>query len=286
MNSLRARDKAGDFRLVSRANHPDDTIVRVGSLSIGGPNFTVIAGPCSVESHSQITLCAAKVRSAGGNMLRGGCFKARTSPYAFQGLGLEGLKYLHAAGQHEGLPIITEVLSHDLVEEVSQYSDVLQIGARNMQNYPLLNAVGKSKRPVLLKRGMSASLDELLLAAEYILYQGNQQVILCERGIKTFETETRYTLDIAAIPALRLRTHLPVMVDPSHAAGRSDIVAPLALAAKAAGAHGIMVEIHPDPASALSDGYQAMTFGQFEELMANPWMQPAESRSFKQAANS
>jgi len=256
-----------DLRLVSRANHPADTIVRVKNISIGNGYFTVIAGPCAVESRQQIYLCAERAKASGAAILRGGCFKARTSPYTFQGLGIEGLDLLAEAGKQFALPVITEVLTQDLVEEIGNKADILQIGARNMQNFPLLKAVGRSKKPVLLKRASSASIDELLHAAEYILSEGNTQVILCERGIRTFETETRYTLDISAVPALKLRTHLPIMVDPSHAAGRADLVTPLALASKAAGAHGIMIEVHPEPKNALSDGNQALTFEQFDDLM-------------------
>ncbi len=266
--AVRAASSVGEnFRLVSRDNHPDDTVVRVGPLSIGNGHFIVMAGPCAVESREQILRCAEKVKLQGAQMLRGGCFKARTSPYTFQGLGHEGLTLLKEAGERYELPVITEVLTQELVGEVSALADILQIGARNMQNFPLLKAVGRANKPVLLKRGMSASLDELLHAAEYILSEGNQNVMLCERGIRTFETETRYTLDLSAVPALRIRSHLPVIVDPSHAAGRADLVIPLALAAKAVGAHGIIVEIHPMPEKALSDGGQSLNFAQFEELM-------------------
>jgi chorismate mutase/prephenate dehydratase len=208
------------------------------------------------------------VKEAGGGLLRGGCFKPRTSPYSFQGLGYEGLEMLVEAGKAYGLPVVTEVVSPEDVEAVARKADVLQIGTRNMQNFSLLSAVGRVHRPVMLKRGMSSSLDELLQAAEYILSEGNQQVFLCERGIRTFETSTRNTLDLSAVPVLRQRTHLPVIVDPSHAAGDRDLVAPLALAAQAIGADGIMVEIHPDPENALSDGPQSLRFDQYRELMA------------------
>lgn len=256
-----------ELRLVARSRHPADTIIDLGDVRIGNGYFTLIAGPCAVESEEQISLCADEIASMGVKILRGGCFKARTSPYSFRGLGLEGLEYLEAAGRRNRLAIISEVISHEQVDEFARRASILQIGARNMQNYSLLTAAAKSKKPIMLKRGISASLDELLLAAEYILAQGNDQVILCERGIRSFQSDTRYTLDISAVPVLRLRTHLPILVDPSHAAGRRDLVIPLALAAKAAGAHGIMVEVHPSPEKALSDGPQALTFKQFEELV-------------------
>lgn len=255
------------YRLASRSYRPDNTVVEISGVSIGGENFAIIAGPCAVESHELILQCAQVVRANGGHMLRGGCFKHRTSPYSFQGLGYEGLQYLANAGRQYHLPIVTEVLSHDDVERVAKVADVLQVGARNMQNFTLLKAVGRTERPVLLKRGISASIDELLQAAEYILSQGNDRVILCERGIRTFETATRNTLDLSAVPVLKERSHLPVIVDPSHATGNRDLVIPMALAAKAAGAHGVMVEIHPDPENALSDGPQSLYFSQFETLM-------------------
>jgi chorismate mutase/prephenate dehydratase len=255
------------YRLGSRGHKPINTVVEVGGARFGGEDLVMIAGPCAVESWDQVVDTARVVRDAGGAVLRGGCFKPRTSPYSFQGLGYEGLEMLAEAGKTFGLPIVTEVLSPEDVEEVAKKSDILQIGTRNMQNFSLLAAVGRTHRPVLLKRGMSSSLDELLQAAEYVLAEGNQQVILCERGIRTFETSTRNTLDLSAVPVLRSRTHLPVVVDPSHAAGTRDLVAPLALAAQAVGAHGIMVEIHPDPDQALSDGPQSLHFEQFEQLM-------------------
>ena len=265
---LRSSEKKG-YRLVSREHKRDDTIIEVKGVRLGGDGFTVIAGPCAVESREQIMASAQAVREHGGRLLRGGCFKPRSSPYSFQGLGWEGLELLAEAGRAYGLPIVTEVLSPGDVEGVARVSDILQIGARNMQNFPLLREVGRVPRPVLLKRGMMASLDELLQAAEYILAHGNHQVILCERGIRTFETATRNTLDLSAIPVLRERTHLPVFVDPSHAAGERALVPPMARGAKAVGAQGIMVEIHPDPAVALSDGPQALTFPQFAALMAD-----------------
>ncbi len=238
-------------------------------MKIGGGSFTVIAGPCAVESEEQIRRCARAVRECGGHILRGGCFKPRTSPYSFQGLGYEGLNYLVHAGEDFGLPVVTEVLTPADVSRVAQQADILQIGARNMQNFSLLDEVGRIDRPVLLKRGLMSSIEELLGAAEYILAQGNQQVILCERGIRTFETATRNTLDLSAVPILKERTHLPVIVDPSHAAGDRNLVVPLARAAKAVGADGIMVEIHPDPENALSDGAQSLSFSGFKRLMAD-----------------
>ncbi|MEE9177979.1 MAG: 3-deoxy-7-phosphoheptulonate synthase, partial [Acidimicrobiia bacterium] len=238
-------------------------------------DLVMIAGPCAVESWDQIVATARAVRDAGGSVLRGGCFKPRTSPYSFQGLGLEGLDMLAEAGKIFGLPVVTEVLSPGDVDDMAKKADILQIGTRNMQNFSLLAAVGRTHRPVLLKRGMSSSLDELLQAAEYILAEGNQQVILCERGIRTFENSTRNTLDLSAVPVLKSRTHLPVVVDPSHAAGNRELVPPLALAAEAIGAHGIMVEIHPDPDTALSDGPQSLHLDQFEELMVALGIPPA-----------
>ena len=227
----------------------------------------MIAGPCSVESKEQILNCAREAKEDYAQILRGGCFKPRTSPYSFQGLGYEGLQFLKDAGNAYELPIITEVMTIEQVSRVAEHSDILQIGARNMQNFSLLSEVGKSLRPVLLKRGMMSSLDELLNAAEYILARGNRQVILCERGIRTFETATRNTLDLSAIPFLKEMTHLPIIVDPSHAVGQRDKVTPLAKAAKAVGAHGIMVEIHPVPDEALSDGQQSLSFPQFKSMM-------------------
>jgi chorismate mutase/prephenate dehydratase len=264
----RAAEKKG-YRLVSRDHKREDTVIEVKGVRLGGDAFVVIAGPCAVESREQIMAAAQAVREHGGRLLRGGCFKPRSSPYSFQGLGWDGLELLAEAGRAYGLPIVTEVLSPADVEGVARISDVLQIGARNMQNFPLLREVGRVPRPVLLKRGMMASLDELLQAAEYVLAHGNHQVILCERGIRTFETATRNTLDLSAIPVLRERTHLPVFVDPSHAAGERALVPPMARGAKAVGAQGIMVETHPDPAVALSDGPQALTFPMFADLMAD-----------------
>ena len=256
------------YKLGSRGHKSVNTVIEVGGARFGGDDLMMIAGPCAVETWDQVVDTARVVRDAGGAVLRGGCFKPRTSPYSFQGLGFEGLDMLVEAGKTFGLPVVTEVLSPEDVEAVAAKADILQIGTRNMQNFSLLSAVGRTHRPVVLKRGMSSSLDELLQAAEYILHEGNQQVILCERGIRTFETSTRNTLDLSAVPVLRSRTHLPVIVDPSHAAGTRELVAPLALASQAIGAHGIMVEIHPDPDNALSDGPQSLTLDQFRRLMA------------------
>ncbi len=256
-----------NYKLASREYKEEDTIIKVRDVQIGGDNFVVIAGPCSVESKEQIFTCAAEVKEYGAQILRGGCFKPRTSPYSFQGLGYEGLEYLSNAGNTYELPIITEVLKIEDVQKVAMQADILQIGARNMQNFALLKEAGKVHKPVMLKRGMMSSLEELLNAAEYILAEGNRQVILCERGIRTFETATRNTLDLSAVPVLKEMTHLPIIVDPSHAVGERNKVIPLAKAAKAVGAHGIMVEIHPKPEVALSDGPQALYFNQFEELM-------------------
>jgi len=262
-----AKKDSGSYKLASRAHKADDTIISIGGVRIGGPGFVVIAGPCAVESREQIHKCARYVKECGGQLLRGGCFKPRTSPYSFQGMGFEGLELLAEAGKEYDLPIVTEVLSPSDVEPVSRYADVLQIGARNMQNFSLLSEVGRSNRPVLLKRGMMSTMEEFLSAAEYILDRGNHQVILCERGIRTFETATRNTLDLGSIPILKSLTHLPIFVDPSHAAGKRDLVIPLALAAHAVGPHGLVVEIHPEPEKALSDGPQALRFGQFADLM-------------------
>ena len=227
----------------------------------------MIAGPCSVESKEQVMQCAKHLREHGGHILRGGCFKPRTSPYSFQGMGYEGLDILVKAGETYDFPVITEVLAVEDVQKVAVHADILQVGARNMQNFTLLQEIGRTQRPVMLKRGMSSSIDDLLNAAEYILSEGNQQVFLCERGIRTFETATRNTLDLSAVPVLRRMTHLPIVVDPSHAAGDRDLIAPLVFAAKAVGAHGVMVEFHPNPEEALSDGPQALRFPQFAELM-------------------
>ncbi|RMF17521.1 MAG: 3-deoxy-7-phosphoheptulonate synthase [Alphaproteobacteria bacterium] len=263
------------WRLASRVTRAEATLVTLGRARIG-EGFFVIAGPCSVESEEQVMTAAGYVREHGAGALRGGCFKPRTSPYSFQGLGFEGLALLKRAGRRFGLPIVTEVLAPEDVEGVAEHADMLQIGARNMQNFPLLKAVGRTHRPVLLKRGMMASIDELLQAAEYILREGNRQVVLCERGIRTFESATRNTLDLSAVPLLKQLTHLPVIVDPSHAVGRRDLVIPMARAARAVGADGIIVETHPKPEEALSDGPQALTPNMFAELMAE--LRPADGR--------
>jgi len=256
------------YTLVARQNIGHDSVIRIGQVVVGTDRPVVIAGPCSVESRDQVLSSARVVRECGADMLRGGCFKPRTSPYSFQGLGYEGLELLAEAGRQFDLPTVTEVLHPGDVRPVAQIADVIQIGARNMQNFPLLKEVGKVDRPVLLKRGMMATVDEWLAAAEYILANGNQRVILCERGIRTFETSTRFTLDLNTIPVVRERTHLPILVDPSHACGTSRWVSPLALASLAAGAHGLMVEIHPDPEKALCDGPQSLTFDVFADLMS------------------
>ena len=256
------------YRLVSREERSSTTVIHVGATAIGASEFVLIAGPCSVESWEQMMAAAQAVRAAGGGLLRGGAYKPRTSPYGFQGLGEKGLELLAEAGAAVGLPVITEVLEPSLVDVVSSYADVLQIGSRNMANTPLLRAVGRARRPVMLKRGMASTVDEWLLAAEYVLAEGNEQVILCERGVRGFEPHLRNLLDPAVVPLLRTLTHLPVIVDPSHAVGRRDLVAPAACAALAAGADGVMIEVHPDPASALTDGPQAVPCAELPALAA------------------
>ena len=257
---------AEPYKQANRKFHPDDTIVRVGGTQIGGGNLTVMAGPCSVESREQMLQIAHAVKEAGATMLRGGAFKPRTSPYSFQGLGPQGLDILREAREQTGLPIVSEIMdANDL--KYFRDIDVLQVGARNMQNFDLLKALGQVRQPILLKRGLSATYEELLMSAEYIMSEGNPNVILCERGIRTFESYTRNTLDVAAVPVLRNLTHLPVIVDPSHSGGRRDLVAPLAVAGIAAGADGIEVEVHNDPAHALSDGPQQLVPAAFAELM-------------------
>jgi len=255
------------YKVASREVKPEPTVVRAGSLAVGNCHLGMIAGPCSVESEDQMMSTARAVKAAGATALRGGAFKPRTSPYSFQGLKEEGLKILALAREETGLAVVTEVLAATEVALVARYADVLQIGARNMQNYRLLEAAGKEGKPVLLKRGPSATMDELLLAAEYVLNAGNPNVMLCERGIRTFEAHTRFTLPLATVPYLHERTHLPVVVDPSHGTGHTSLVARMAAAAVAAGADGLIVEVHPDPETALSDGYQSLTFDQFEEMM-------------------
>ena len=255
------------YKLVSRELHPHDTVVELGAARFGGGSFSVIAGPCSVESPEQMELTASAVAAAGAHGLRGGAFKPRTSPYAFQGLGLEGLVILEEAGARASLPTVTEVLDVADIEDVARHASAFQVGARNMQNYRLLRALGKQTKPVILKRGMSARVDELLLAAEYIVSEGNPNVILCERGIRTFENATRNTLDLNAIPLIKERSHLPVVVDPSHGTGRRELIAPMAMAAAACGADGLLIEVHCDPANALSDGPQSLDPEQFAALM-------------------
>lgn len=255
------------YKLASRELKPESSTIVAGSLSVGNGTVGVIAGPCSVENAEQIMACARAVKKAGATALRGGAFKPRTSPYSFQGLKEEGLKLLAEAREETGLAVVTEVVSPDDVELVGKYSDVLQIGARNMQNYRLLEAVGKSHRAALLKRGPSATIDEFLLAAEYILDGGNQNVMLCERGIRTFESHTRFTLPLATVPYVQQRTHLPIVIDPSHGTGHTSLVTSMAKAAVAAGADGLIVEVHPNPDKAMSDGYQSQNFAQFEDLM-------------------
>ena len=256
------------YKLVSRDFHPADTIVDVKGIRVGqGCRPVVVAGPCAVESEEQIVKTALFVKQSGAAMLRGGAFKPRTGPHTFQGLREGGLKLLALAGRESGLPIVTEVMSPDNVGLVAEYADLLQVGARNMQNFDLLREVGKIRKPVLLKRGMSATVEEFLAAAEYILAEGNDQVILCERGIRTYETATRNTLDLAVAPLIKEMSHLPIMVDPSHATGKRSLVPPMALAALVAGAHGVLVEVHPEPEKALSDGPQSLTFPGFGHLM-------------------
>ena len=255
------------FKRASREFHPEDTLVTVNDVVIGGPKIALIAGPCAVESHEQMIGIAHEAKDRGAQMLRGGAYKPRTSPYSFQGLEEEGLRILAKAREETGLPIVTEVIRPELVPLMTSYADVLQIGARNMQNFALLHAVGEAQCPVLLKRGMMSTIEELLMAAEYILSHGNSQVILCERGIRTFETYTRNTLDISAVPLLKMLTHLPVIADPSHGTGKWELVEPVSLAAIAAGADGLIVEVHTDPTQALSDGAQSLKPKTFSALV-------------------
>ena len=256
------------FKLTSREFHPEDTVIRVLDAVIGDGSLTVMAGPCSVESRDQLFETAGAVKSAGATILRGGAFKPRTSPYAFQGLGVEALRYLAEARDRTGLPVITEVMEPSQVDIVAEYADILQIGTRNMQNYSLLRDCGRVARPVMLKRGYGATVEEWLMAAEYIVSSGNPNVILCERGIRTFETYTRNTMDLAAVPLVNALTHLPVIVDPSHATGKRWLVKPLAIGGVAVGADGVMVEVHPNPDEALSDAEQQLDFAMFRDLMA------------------
>lgn len=255
------------FKLASRDFHPEDSIVRINGVAVGGNQVVLMAGPCAVESREQLLATAAGVKAAGAHVLRGGAWKPRTSPYSFQGLGLMGLELLREARAEFHLPIVTEVMSPQEVTLVAQYVDVLQVGARNMNNFSLLAAVGEVQKPVLLKRGMMATVEELLMAAEYILSRGNQRVMLCERGIRTFEPSTRNTFDVTAIPVLKSLTHLPVLADPSHATGKRELVAPVARAAVAAGADGLLIEVHNNPAKALCDGAQSLTPEAFCQLV-------------------
>ncbi len=255
------------FKVASRDFHPNDSVISINGVKIGGKKLTIIGGPCAVENEEQIFAAARAVKAAGAQMLRGGAFKPRTSPYSFQGLGEEGLRLLRAAGDETGLPIVTEVMSPTQIDLVAQHSDMLQIGTRNMQNFNLLLEVGKSHKPVLLKRGMMSTIEEWMMAAEYVLSQGNDRVVLCERGIRTFEKATRNSLDINSVPLVKQLSHLPIIVDPSHGTGKWDLVAPVTRAAIAAGADGAMIEVHPNPTMALSDGAQSLKPNKFAELM-------------------
>ena len=253
------------FKQANRKFHPNDTIVDIGSVKIGGGNFAMIAGPCSVESEEQIIEIAKSVKASGANILRGGAFKPRTSPYAFQGMKAEGIRLLQLAREATGLPIVTEIMNISTLDLFADV-DIIQVGARNMQNFDLLKELGKTQKPILLKRGLANTIEELLMSAEYIMSEGNEQVILCERGIRTFETATRNTLDLSAVSVLHSKTHLPVIVDPSHATGKANLVPPMACAAAACGADGIMVEVHNNPSCAMCDGSQSLTPTQFHTL--------------------
>jgi 3-deoxy-7-phosphoheptulonate synthase len=255
------------YKRANRKFHPDDSLIRIGEVVVGGKRICIAAGPCSVESDDQIRLIAESVKASGATLLRGGAFKPRTSPYSFQGLKAEGLIYMKRARQATGLPVVSEITNPSQLELFLEFVDVIQVGTRNMQNFELLKELGRVRKPILLKRGFASTLDELLMSAEYIMSGGNQDVILCERGIRTFEASTRYTLDISAIPVLKSRTHLPVFVDPSHAGGIAWLVEPLAKAAVAAGADGLIIEVHNDPKRALSDGQQSLTPESFHELV-------------------
>ena len=255
------------FKKANKKFHPVDSVIEIGDVKIGGGNFAVIAGPCSVETKEQMEETAAAVKAAGAKLMRGGAYKPRTSPYAFQGLEKKGLELLQAARAHTGLPIVSEIVSPKHIEMFEMCVDVIQIGARNMQNFDLLKEVGKTNKPILLKRGLSSTIEEWLMSAEYIMSRGNNNVILCERGIRTFEKYTRNTLDLSAVVAVKQLSHLPVVVDPSHATGRSDMVEPMALAAVAAGADGLLIEVHNNPAKALCDGPQSLTPEVFSGLM-------------------
>ena len=255
------------YKLAGRDFHPDDTLIKVGDVTIGGDEMVVMSGPCSVEGEEMMMDTARMARKAGARILRGGAFKPRSSPYSFRGMGVDGLKLLAKAREETGLPVVTEVMTAEDVNVVAEYADILQVGARNMQNFILLDEVGKINKPVLLKRGFANTYEELLLSAEYVMAGGNQEVILCERGIRTFEDYTRNTLDLAAIPVLKRLSHLPIIADPSHGTGRWHLVEPMALAAVAAGTHGLIIEVHPNPDKALSDGPQSLTFENFQKLM-------------------
>jgi 3-deoxy-7-phosphoheptulonate synthase len=255
------------YKLASRHFNPGGTVVRIGNVEIGGNHIVSMAGPCSVESEAQIEAIAATVAAAGAAVIRGGAFKPRSSPYSFQGMGEEGLRYMRAAADRHGLLVVSEVMDASQIPLLLEYSDILQIGARNMQNFNLLRELGRARKPMLLKRGISATIEELLLSAEYILSGGNYEVILCERGIRTFETATRNTMDISAVPVLKRLTHLPIVADPSHGTGKRDYVLPMARASVAAGADGLLVEVHTDPDRAASDGAQTLNPSQFQEMM-------------------
>jgi 3-deoxy-7-phosphoheptulonate synthase len=256
------------YKLASRTFKPDNTVITIGDVRIGGDEVIVMAGPCSAENEEQVHTTAAAVKKAGAKILRGGAFKPRSSPYSFQGLGEEGLRMLREAADHENLKLVSEVMDVSQIDLVGQYADIYQVGARNMQNYTLLREIGRTRKPVLLKRGIAATIEEWLLSAEYILSGGNTEVILCERGIRTFESYTRNTLDISAIPVIQKLSHLPIIADPSHATGRRDKVAPMARACVAAGADGLIIEVHSNPDKALSDGAQSLHPAQFDRLMA------------------
>ena len=263
------------YKLVSRDFKKEDTVVRVGDVDVGGNSFVVMAGPCSIEGREQLYQTAQAVRKAGARILRGGAFKPRTSPYSFQGLGEEGLKYLAEIGRELKMPTVTEVMDPRQTELVSRYADIIQVGARNMQNFDLLKELGRAQKPILLKRGMSAKIEEFLMSAEYVLSQGNYNVILCERGIRTFEEATRFTLDLAAVPLIKELSHLPIIVDPSHGTGRRSLIAPMSRAALAAGSNGVMIEVHPKPETALSDGFQSLNVEDFNKLMVSIQMMAA-----------
>lgn len=255
------------LKLVGKSNNEKTKVIVVKNVKIGGENPVIIAGPCSVESKDQIQKAAYTVKELGGHILRGGAFKPRTSPYSFQGLGEEGLRLLKEAGDAHGLPVVSEVMDTRDVDMVSKYVDILQIGSRNMQNFSLLKEVGRTNKPILLKRGMTATIEDWLMAAEYVAYEGNVNIILCERGVRTFETYTRNTLDITAVPIIKNLSNLPIIVDPSHGTGRKELILPMSKASLAAGADGIMLEIHPNPCEALSDGDQSLNFDEFNILM-------------------